>query len=238
MTLVRKCFFGLIMVWTINSCGVIKSSNQGKHLFILSGQSNMVHLDPSQHFIPALNKEFGAENIIVVKDAKGSQPISRWYKKAKPNQNEPQIGDLYDRLLTKVKDSISETKIKSVTFIWMQGERDAKLANAAVYEDYLLGLYQQLSDDLNRKDINFIIGRLNDFDMNNEKWPHWTKIRDIQVKVAASNPRFDWVDTDGYNTGIGLNNEPVVDDIHMSVEGYVFLGKAFAEKAVQLITIN
>lgn len=216
------------------SCSNFKKSG-GKHLFILSGQSNMVHLDPDESFIPTLKKELGDNSIIIVKDAKGTQPISRWYKKAKLNQNEPQIGDLYDRLLIKVNDSITETKIKSVTFVWMQGERDAKLGNAFVYEDYLRGLYHQLSKDLKRTDINFVIGRLNDFDMTNSKWTDWTKIRDIQVKVAESNPHFGWVDTDAFNTGTGLNGKPVVNDIHMSKEGYSLFGKAFAEKTIKLI---
>lgn len=225
-------YFCLLTIFFLASC------NSGKHVFILSGQSNMVRLDPNLSFTPALEEEFGKDKIIVVKDAKGSQPISRWYKKAKPNQNEPQIGDLYDRFLTKVKDSITDTKIKSVTFIWMQGERDARLGNATIYEESLLGVYNQLSEDLNRDDINFVIGRLNDFDMKNSKWPHWTKIRDIQVKVAESNPKFGWVDTDVFNDGLNPKGEPIQNDLHMSVEGYDLMGKAFAKEAIRLLKVK
>ncbi len=231
-------FIIFILGLSLNSCGILKTSNQGKHLFILSGQSNMVRLDPNQSFIPTLEKELGKENIIVVKDAKGAQPISRWYKKAQTNPNEQHIGDLYDRLFNKVKDAIQNEKLQSITFIWMQGERDAKLANADVYEDYLLGLYEQLSDDLNRNDVNFIIGRLNDFDMNNEKWPHWTKIRQIQEKVGESNSNFSWLDTDKFNDGVNTKGEKIQNDLHMSVEGYQKMGKAFAMKAIQLIEMN
>lgn len=195
----------------------------------------MVRLDPSTSFIPTLESEFDKSNIIVVKDAKGSQPISRWYKKATITENETEIGDLYDRLLKKVKDSIAEHKIKSVTFIWMQGERYARIENASRYEDYLLGLYYQLSEDLEWDDINFIIGRLNDFDMNNERWPHWTKIREIQQKVGDSHPKFDWVNTDSFNDGINAKGETIQNDLHMSVEGYKQLGEAFAKKAIYLI---
>ncbi len=229
-----KTFSTLFIV--IFYCVFISNIQQTeRHLIIMSGQSNMVHLDPNESFIPILKKEFGDNSLIIVKDAKGAQPISRWYKKAKPNQNELQIGDLYDQLFSKTIDSIADFKIKSVTFIWMQGERDAKLRNADTYENHLKGLYHQLSKDLDRNDINFIIGRLNDFDMTNAKWPDWTKIRDIQVKVAESNPRFDWIDTDDFNTGIGLDSKKVVNDIHMSKKGYFLLGEAFAEKTIQLI---
>lgn len=225
-------YTSFLMVLFLVSC------DSGKHLLILSGQSNMARLDPNLSFIPTLEEEFGKDKIIVVKDAKGTEPISRWYKKAKPNQNEPPIGDLYDRLLTKVKDSIADTKIKSITFIWMQGERDARLGNASIYEESLLGVYQQLSEDLNRDDINFVIGRLSDFDMTNEKWPHWTKIRAIQEKVAESNPKFGWVDTDEFNDGLNSKGEPIQNDLHMSVEGYDLMGKAFAKEAIRLIKKN
>lgn len=211
-----------------------------KHLFILSGQSNMARLDPEISFIPTLQAAFRKENIIVVKDAMGSQPISRWYKNwTFPNSDTPENrGDLYDKLIGKVLDSIQNKNIASVTFIWMQGERDARMEYSDVYEESLMGLYNQLGNDLERTDINFIIGRLNDFDMKNEKWPHWTKIRDIQVKVGTSNSRFAWINTDDLNDRLNGNNIEVINDLHMSVEGYKILGERFAKKAIELIEKN
>jgi len=57
------------------------ASKQKTHLFILSGQSNMAGLNPQISFTPTVETAFGKENVIVVKDAKGGQPIMRWYKK-------------------------------------------------------------------------------------------------------------------------------------------------------------
>lgn len=219
---------------------ILVSSCKPKHLFILSGQSNMVHLDPNISFKPALEAEFGKKRIILVKDAIGSQSISQWYKDwESPDGNSPEVaGDLYDSLMLKVKDSIKDKKLASVTFIWMQGERDARMKFAEVYESSLLGLHQQLSKDLNRTDINFIIGRLSDFDMQNEKWPHWTKIRDIQVKVAESQTSFAWVNTDDLNDGINKKGKIIKNDLHLSEDGYKILGERFALKAIQLIKEN
>lgn len=214
--------------------------HQGKHLFILSGQSNMVRLDTDASFRPLIEAEFGTDHTIVVKDAMGSQSISRWYKYWKaPNGSIPESrGDQYDRLMLKVNDAIKNQNIASITFIWMQGERDARMAFGAVYEKSLLGLYNQIGDDLKRTDVNFIIGRLSDFDMKNEKWPHWTMIRDIQMKVGASHPRFGWVNTDDLNDGFNALGKSIQNDLHMSVEGYKTLGKRFAEKAIQIINDN
>ena len=213
------------------------SGQEGKHLFILSGQSNMAGLKPQESFTPTIESEFGKENVIVVKDASGGKPIRRRYKDWKPLEGEEPIAqpDLYDTLMTKVYTAIENEKIETVTFIWMQGEKDAREKFGDVYEKSLIGLHKQLSNDLERNDINFIIGRLSDFGMSNEEYPHWIMIRDIQVKVAESNPRFDWINTDDLNDGVNRRGKEIKNDLHMSAEGYVIMGKRFADKSIQLI---
>ncbi|WP_282162817.1 sialate O-acetylesterase [Ulvibacterium marinum] len=208
--------------------------SKGKHLFILSGQSNMVGLLPEESFTPVIEARFGKDKAIIVKDAHGGQPIRRWYKDWKPLQGkEPKAQpDLYDSLWTKIRASIHEENIATATFIWMQGERDAREKLGNVYEKSLIGLYDQLSADLKRNDLNFIIGRLSDFDMQNERYPHWTLIREIQVKVAESDPRFGWIDTDDLNDGYNKNGKEIRNDLHMSEEGYIEMGKRFAQEAI------
>lgn len=214
---------GLIAVSFANA------AEKGKHLFILSGQSNMVLVNPNTSFTPAVKTAFAEDGVIVVKDAKGSQPIRRWYKEWKPADGiQPEgNGDLYDRLMAKVTTAIEGETIQSVTFVWMQGERDAKEKHGDVYAASLKGLVKQLATDLKREDINVVIGRINDRSMNNKSHPHWTKIRDIQVEVAESFPKGAWVDTDDLN---GPKN-----DIHAVEEGYKTLGERFAREAIKLI---
>jgi hypothetical protein len=229
----KYLLFASLLSFILMSC----STNKGMHLFILSGQSNMAGLDPEISFIPAIEAEFGKENILVVKDAQGGQPIRRWYKNWKASgENGPKAqGDLYDRLMIKVNDTIQNKELASVNFIWMQGERDAKEEHGDVYEKSLLGLHRQLSDDLNRQDINFIIGRLSDFDMTNSKYRHWQMVRAAQVAVAESNSQFGWVDTDDLNDGLNKRGKEIKNDLHMSVKGYHTMGERFAEKSIELI---
>nr|WP_299381119.1 sialate O-acetylesterase [Allomuricauda sp.] len=212
----------------------------GKHLFILSGQSNMAGLDIDLTFKPAVEEEFGKENVIAVKHAVGGTPIRRWYRNWKPlNGDEPKAKpDLYEVLLDEVNKAVANTDIATVTFIWMQGERDAREELAEVYERSLLGLYEQVKSDLNIEEMNFIIGRLSDFDMKDEKYPHWTKIRNIQVKVAESELHFAWIDTDDLNDGFNKKGKPIANDLHMSVEGYKTMGQRFADEAIELIKTN
>ena len=47
----------------------------------------------------------------------------------------------------------------------------------------------QLAEDLGRKDIHFVIGRLSDFDMENKRYQHWTKVREVQVELVEIDQR-------------------------------------------------
>lgn len=218
----------------------VNAAEQGKHLFILSGQLNMKGLQPEISFTPAVEYEFGQDNVIVVIDAASGQPIRRWYKMWKPKEgNEPKAtGDLYDRLLAKVRTAIIDKKIQTVTFVWMQGEEDAREQHGEVYAASLRGLLDQLGNDLERNDINFVIGRISDFDLQNEKYLHWSLVRKAQVEVAEADPHGAWVDTDDLNDGKNRKGEEIKNDLHYSAEGYKTLGKRFAEKSIVLIKKN
>ena len=202
----------------------------GMHLFILSGQSNMAGLDADAFFTPLVAETLGADRVIVVKDALSGQPIQRWYKawKAPDGSSPRKTGDLYEALMAKVRAAADGKSVQTVTFVWMQGERDARESWGDVYADSLKGLVAQLRRDLGRDDVNVVIGRLSDFDLAGEKYPHWTKVRDAQVAVAKADARAAWIDTDD------LNGEK--NDLHyVKPAGYKLLGKRFAEKSLDLV---
>ena len=225
-----KILFILSLAATLVSLGSARAGD-GKNLFILSGQSNMAGLKPEISFTPTVEGALGKEHVIVVKDAQSGCPIRRWYKKWEPAKDVPvkgrgTNGDLYDRLMAKVREAVKGQEIKTVTFVWMQGERDAREKQGEVYATSLRGLFDQLKADLKRDDIHFVIGRISDFDMDDSGYPHWTKVREAQVKVAESDPNVAWIDTDDLN---GKGN-----GLHYGA-GYAELGKRFAEKAIAMI---
>jgi len=171
----------------------------------------MVRLDHTLTFVPAIEETFGKENVIIVKNASGGQPIRRWYKDWKdPSGIAPEsTGDLYDRLMEDVNAAIEGEKFASVTFIWMQGEKDARNSWGEVYASSLQGLIDQLSDDLGRKKINVVIGRISDSGFRSDEYPHWSLVREAQEEVAASNRRYVWVDTDDLNDGINKEGKEI-----------------------------
>jgi len=207
------------------------------HLFILSGQSNMAELNINESFLPAVQSRFGDDVVLVVKDAHHGQGIERWYKTDSGyfhymwnlinGRALESRGELYLQLMTKVKVKIDGYKLASITFVWMQGERDALTEKGYQYKDSWHGLVKNLKDDFATEEISFVIGRLSDFDLKNEKYPHWSVMRNIQVSLANADINSLWVDTDGYN---GNNN-----DLHYTKEGYKRLGASFARKAIELI---
>ena len=137
---------------------------------------------PEEAFGPTVEKALGKDKVIVVQDALGGQPIHRWWKQWKDPEGKKaaQTGDLYDRLMGKVKPAVKGQKLASVSFVWMQGERDAKMGWGDLYEEALLGLHAQLAKDLGRnaKEMTFVIGRLSDFP-------------DMGTKPIPTGPRFE-----------------------------------------------
>ena len=212
-------------------------ADDGKHLFILSGQSNMAGLDPEVSFTPAVTKALGKDKVIVVKDAHGGQSIRSW---AKSNHEFPPPttgrvpkvrGELYDRLMEKVKSAIEGQSLETVTFVWMQGESDL---NNTAYDAYLKELLEQLEADLAFKKINVVIGRISDSGLDQEKRLEGRKyIRRIQKEFTEAHPRGAWVDTDDLNDR--KEGDKVIHDLHYTKEGYRILGTRFAEKAIGLI---
>lgn len=120
----------------------------------------------------------------------------------------------------------------------MQGEEDARQQHGEVYAVSLKGLLDQLGNDLGRNDINFVIGRISDFDLENEKYFHWTHVRKAQVEVAEADPLGTWVNTDDLNDGKSRTGKEVKNDLHYSAEGYITLGQRFAEESLALMKKN
>jgi hypothetical protein len=194
-------------------------------------------MDPAVSFTQAVTKAFGGDRVIVVKNANSGQSIRSW---AKSNHESPPPtrgrvpkvrGELYAPLMKKVKAAIEGEILKTVTFVWMQGESDL---NNTAYDDYLKELLEQLQADLAFKEINIVIGRINDNGLDSpQRLEGRLNIRKVQKEFAEAHPRGAWVNTDD------LNDRKVdgkkLNDLHYNKEGYRILGQRFAEKSISLV---
>ena len=213
-----------------------QAADKPVHLFILSGQSNMAGMNPKSGFEPEVAKLFPDADVPYIKIARGGQPIrlwvTEWNEIAKKHGLESTSAGTkyYEPILAQFKEMLKKHPAPtSVTFCWMQGERDAKEKLSKAYQDALAKLIANLRRDLKQPDMNFVIGRLSDFSKADE----WENVRKTQVLLAEQDKRGAWVDCDDLNNK--EKNGVKRDDLHYTKEGYELLGRRFARQAWALI---
>lgn len=218
-----------------------QAADKPVHLFILSGQSNMQGMKPETGFLPEAKKLLPGKEVVHIKVARGGQPIRLWVKewddisgKAGLKQKNPQGPIYYKMIMDQLKPILKKhPKPASVSFCWMQGERDAKSGMAAAYEAALKRLIANLRRDLERPDMNVVIGRISDHEPAEQWRKGWERVRQIHVQVANDDPRGAWVDTDDVNNLV-KKGKPT-NDLHYSKAGYTLFGQRLARQAVALI---
>ena len=237
-----KKFIPLILLLATSTSVV---DDKPVHVFIFSGQSNMAGMNPETGFVPEAKKLFGGDEVVYIKVAKGGQPICRWVQEWAEIANEKGMdarhrerilkGEgvlFYQPILDQFKELLEKhPKPTSVTFCWMQGERDANGGADAAYKDALKLLIAKLRRDLERPDMNIVIGRIGDYALDR---PSCVAVRKAQREIADEDPRGGWVDVDDLNNK-QINGE-VKSVVHYTKEGYELLGRRFARQGYALIT--
>ena len=220
------------------ACGLSANPKKsGHHLFILSGQSNMTG-GLKAGFVKTVEDTFGKDKVMVVHHSKSGRGIRFWDKdyefpenyrfpgKGVPSERTKlQHGQEYGPLIEKAREAYEGKPFDTVTFVWMQGESDGGRGLAPAYEKSFLRLLNRIKKDLERKDVAFVIGRINDSRMSD---PNWTAMRKVLVKLAENTEHGEWIDTDDLS-------EPE-NGVHFPKESYPILGSRFAQKAITLIS--
>lgn len=231
MRLVMSLLFCLFV-----SSTALAGGSKPVRLFILSGQSNMKHLEPGEVFTPAIEKAFPENENVIVKLAFSGELIRMWCKdwKLPPGAKASgagQNGAIYDKLMSDVKAAMKGKPAPiSVTYLWMQGEADGMQSGyGSAYRAALEGMIGQLKKDLGRDDIDVIIGRISDLYVKNPQYPDWDMVREAEVDYAEKTPRTAWIDTDD------MNDTKIGNGLHYTADGYQKLGERFAAKAIEMI---
>lgn len=219
------------------ACGLSANPKKsGHHLFILSGQSNMTG-GLKAGFVKTVEDTFGKDKVVVVHHSKSGRGIRFWDKDYEfpenyrfPGKGVPsgrtklQHGQEYGPLIEKAREAYDGKPFHTVTFVWMQGESDGGRGLAPAYEKSFLRLLGRIKKDLERKDIAFVVGRINDSRMSD---PNWTDMRKVQVELAENTEHGEWIDTDDLCESD--------HGVHFPKESYPVLGDRFARKAIELI---
>lgn len=225
-----KCFIVIIAMLAIG----VSAAGKPVHIFILSGQSNMAGMKPEAGFVPEAKKLFADGEVVYIKVARGGQPIRFWVTEwnaiAKKHGLKSAITETkyYKPILQQYRKLLEKhPNPATVTFCWMQGERDAKESLSAAYPDAMNQLIANLRRDLKQPKMAFVIGRLSDCLTTD----HWNAVRRAQVDVANKDPqkRGAWVDTDDLNDK--EKNGKKRNDLHYTRDGYALFGRRLARQA-------
>ncbi|HAY81439.1 MAG TPA: hypothetical protein DCY79_16670 [Planctomycetaceae bacterium] len=231
-----------LLILAVLSDMTLDAAERPVHLVILSGQSNMAGMNPKLGFEPEAKKLFPAADVVYFKVARGGQPIRLWLSewdalaekhqlKTRRGQLKPQQ-DYYQQILSQYQKLLAKhPEPASVTFCWMQGERDAKEKLSAAYGEALSQLIANLRRDLKQPKMHFVIGRLSDFGKPDNE--HWQTVRKMQVSVAQEDDHGAWVDCDDLNNK--TKNGVERDDLHYTQAGYELLGRRYARQMKLLI---
>lgn len=168
----NRSMLRIVAAWLLLVCtaavAAMAEGDKGVHLLVYSGQSNMVGL-PDKSATALVAAAFLGQEIIPVKVASGGKPILPWVvpregsAESKKKHGKFQAGHFYLELMKAVRAAMGEKKPTTITFLWMQGERDGKSGTAPeVYGENLKTVVQQLREDLDFEDINVVVGRIND----------------------------------------------------------------------------
>ena len=236
----------LAFLVVIGLANIGTAADKPVHIFILSGQSNMAGMNPKMGFEPEAAKLFPDAEVAYFKVARGGQPIRLWVEqwddiatkngidtKAKRVKDKNKGTVYYKPILAQFRELLEKhPQPVSVTFCWMQGERDAREKLSAAYTDAMKQLIANLRSDLKQPKMNFVIGRLSDWGKDVE----WQNVRKAQLDVAANDKRGAWVDCDDLNDK--EKNGKKRNDLHYTKEGYELLGRRFARQAKSLIDGN
>lgn len=212
----------------------------GKHLFILSGQSNMTGT-LKDAFADRVRQHWGEENATVVIRMKSGRGIRYWVKDYETPASATHVapkhkanGSEYPALLQAATDAMGQASFDTVGFIWMQGESDGLNRLSEAYEASFIKLLDRLKKDLDRDDMYFVIGRISDFGLNQDAHDHWQRVREAQVNLGQRRDGA-WIDTDDLNGG---SVDHPHGELHYPKQGSEILGQRFAEKAIEMSSLR
>ena len=142
-----------------------------------------------------------------------------------------------DAMMEVTKTKMGGEKIRTATFVWMQGEADSKAQNSDVYLASLNGLKKQLEQDwkaptsITSSADSATVVSTEDETIKGSKIPTGKKFAELQQAFADASQRALWIDTDDLN---GEKNA-----LHLiKPDGYSTLGERYVDAAEKLINEN
>jgi len=137
----------------------------------------------------------------------------------------PQFGNLFEAFLGKIDSLIDKGETLPTAFLWMQGERDARIPEAGKdYYSNFKNFIQAIRQRTGQSDLPFIFGMVNP---PAERYAALESVRNAQRKIATELPNVFIIETDDL--------EKLTDKLHYNTAGQLEMGKRFGEKLHPLL---
>jgi len=188
-------------------------------------EANNDTIGPEFGFAKAMSKLYPADEIYLIKVARGGTSIDWWLPDATGKENG------YSMLLANLKNALEkiEGDYEIVGMLWMQGESDSKKqADAEAYQKKLEQFIAFMRKETGKPELPFVIGRLSTRILESKKFnmPFAKIIQSAQEAVAKNDKHSSVINTDDLSQRSDL--------VHFDQEGQMGLGKRFGEAMIGL----
>ena len=189
-------------------------------------QARMDTIGPEFGFAKAMSGLYPADEIHLIKVAKGGTPIDWWL----PDGNGKANG--HTQLLANLKSALEKIggDYEIMGMLWMQGESDSKKqADAEAYQKKLEQLIALMRKETGKPELPFVIGRLSSRILESPKFkmPFVKIVQSGQEAVAKTDKHAFAIDTDDLSQRDDL--------VHFDQEGQMGLGKRFGEAMIKAL---
>lgn len=191
---------------------------------------------PSDQFGPeiglsqVLSTNYPDKKFILIKYAIGGASMLNWSPdydslKAKVTGTPALFGNMYKAFNDKTDSILQHVKHTKVALLWIQGERDARIPEAAV--DFYVNfknLIESIRIDSKNSDLPIIFGRINP---PVERYSALDIVREGQEMIVNNLSNTFLIETDDL--------EKWDDDVHYSSNGQLELGRRFGEHLIVIL---
>lgn len=211
-------------VW--NKRGVLGKWVNLNELQAIKKEMRMDIIGPEFGFAKAMSELYPAEEIHLIKVAKGGTPINFWLPDEKGKANG------HTQLLENLKNALAkiEGEYEIMGMLWMQGESDAKTqAEAEAYQKKLEQLIALVRKETAKPELPVVIGRLSSRILESTKFkmPFVKTVQSAQEAVTKTDKNVFVIDTDDLSQRDDL--------VHYDQAGQLGLGKRFGEAMVKTL---
>ncbi len=189
-------------------------------------EMRMDMIGPEFGFAKAMSGLYPADEIHLIKVAKGGTPINWWLPDEKGKANG------HTQLLANLKNALGkiEGDYEILGMLWMQGESDAKTqADAEAYQKKLEQLIALMRKETGKPELPVVIGKISSRILESPKFkmPFVKTVQSGQVAVTKTDKHAFVIDTDDLSQRDDL--------VHFDQEGQLGLGKRFGEAMIQAL---